>query len=789
MWKLGSLLALLPLLLVSVQGDCRVPTYPPDRRVMQSTIAVKAMITAKSQHTAELWVLYVYKGKEKLSGYEGMNTKLADFNLKDIRLNISVDGDCTGLEEVQYKQEYIILLRSKGGHLELDSTPGSIIAFSASLDRRIFKLLGWDEWSDWTSCTSVCSGGLQRRERKCRTGVCHGHSKEQRSCNKFPCTGLINLLSIENPHFFKPSRSAFRSIPGHGSGWRLKSSSYLLYPFLDAFGSNFPRQFSLFLNFRPYTGTQGVLLSLTNPKNKAEFLSLELTTITGNDKLELKLVHSSLNGTRVVAIPTDTQYNAWNYLAISIGEESTVKTYLNCRWVTTQILHGYPLLADPTPDVAIGYLFQGEIEQVSVSVNPEDVSDQCSMNQIYTDPESEDVPQSVSDDDYMDEEVIELNKRADTLYALPQQAKKEQLGDTNHQHHDGHRHMTREDDVEEDDELHDDHDEAGSGQYVQHHEEEEDHAEGSGNGFAVEWSSWSPCSSSCGRATQTRVSRCMDSDRMMECIDAGLQRRVTKSCSLPPCRSLIEGHTHITSQDIQSIRERIFNTTQQFAQRNPVKEKPENTCGCSPNGRCDQKTSRCECTIGWTGTLCTEPVCTPACLKGKCVQPDVCACSSGYTGARCQTAFCHPLCQNGGECTSPFTCTCSTGYSGNYCQKQLCAGGCRNGGVCMGANLCSCPHGFSGSDCGDFTCSKKCLNGGVCTASDRCTCPKGYTGSTCEHRICRRFVKLREPVRQAYKRVEAISSKASAEVKPEYRTFYRTFYRTRYRCIEPEVNP
>ena len=30
--------------------------------------------------------------------------------------------------------------------------------------------------------------------------------------------------------------------------------------------------------------------------------------------------------------------------------------------------------------------------------------------------------------------------------------------------------MTREDDVEEDDELHDDHDEAGSGQYVQHHE-------------------------------------------------------------------------------------------------------------------------------------------------------------------------------------------------------------------------------------------------------------------------------------------------------------------------------
>ena len=46
------------------------------------------------------------------------------------------------------------------------------------------------------------------------------------------------------------------------------------------------------------------------PKKSKEFAYFR------NDKLELKLVHSSLNGTRVVAIPTDTQYNAWNYLAI-----------------------------------------------------------------------------------------------------------------------------------------------------------------------------------------------------------------------------------------------------------------------------------------------------------------------------------------------------------------------------------------------------------------------------------------------------------------------------------------
>ena len=34
------------------------------------------------------------------------------------------------------------------------------------------------------------------------------------------------------------------------------------------------------------------------------------------EKLEVKLVHSTGNGTRVVALPADIQYNQWNYLAI-----------------------------------------------------------------------------------------------------------------------------------------------------------------------------------------------------------------------------------------------------------------------------------------------------------------------------------------------------------------------------------------------------------------------------------------------------------------------------------------
>ena len=34
----------------------------------------------------------------------------------------------------------------------------------------------------------------------------------------------------------------------------------------------------------------------------------------------------------------------------------------------------------------------------------------------------------------------------------------------------------------------------------------------------VEWSEWSPCSASCGAASQSRWSRCLDGRTMMDCI-------------------------------------------------------------------------------------------------------------------------------------------------------------------------------------------------------------------------------------------------------------------------------
>ncbi len=44
----------------------------------------------------------------------------------------------------------------------------------------------------------------------------------------------------------------------------------------------------------------------------------------------------------------------------------------------------------------------------------------------------------------------------------------------------------------------------------------------------------------------------------------------------------------------------------------------------------------CNCTKGWTGPTCDQPVCPAACTAhGTCVQPGSCACASGWTGPDC----------------------------------------------------------------------------------------------------------------------------------------------------------
>lgn len=202
---------------------------------------------------------------------------------------------------------------------------------------------------------------------------------ERRVCNSFSCKGTVNTIAVEDSRYFKPYRRSFQSVHDRPGAWRIKAGSYFLLPYHQVFGKHFPHDFTIFLTFKPYKDTEGVILSLNDPSTRQEYLSLELSKTKGH---HLKMVHSTHNGTRVVSIPAPIRTNNWNQLSISVEDGSSIRTYLDCNWVTTQILHGHALAVPPKPDLIIGYMFQGEIEQLTVSDAVGEAGEQCSSSRL-----------------------------------------------------------------------------------------------------------------------------------------------------------------------------------------------------------------------------------------------------------------------------------------------------------------------------------------------------------------------------------------------------------------------
>ncbi|KAJ3657379.1 hypothetical protein Zmor_009188 [Zophobas morio] len=42
---------------------------------------------------------------------------------------------------------------------------------------------GWSPWSDWSSCSRSCDGGVSHQLRTCRTGSCRGEHVRYKICN------------------------------------------------------------------------------------------------------------------------------------------------------------------------------------------------------------------------------------------------------------------------------------------------------------------------------------------------------------------------------------------------------------------------------------------------------------------------------------------------------------------------------------------------------------------------------------------------------------------------------
>ncbi|XP_074025595.1 uncharacterized protein isoform X2 [Leptinotarsa decemlineata] len=282
--------------------------------------------------------------------------------------------ECVGGSEIP--REYIIFCDLVNGEIRATS----VARWDDTTDQRVWSALGWENWSEWSSCSVSCSLGIQQRVRHCRVSKCPGFNVEQRHCNLFGCDETVNPLALQERKFFHPSKDRWQSVPDRPSAWRLRPNSYIWVPSAQLFRQEknrpFPREFALFLTMRLHNSTMGTVFSLRSRRRQDTYLSLE---VAGPD---LKLIHASANGTDVVRIPADLDDRHWHQIAISIRDDSVVNSYVDCEWSRTDILRSHTLDIPDDSDLIIGYLFTGDLEQLSIVPDPALVSLQCDTLKI-----------------------------------------------------------------------------------------------------------------------------------------------------------------------------------------------------------------------------------------------------------------------------------------------------------------------------------------------------------------------------------------------------------------------
>ncbi|XP_047115729.1 protein kinase C-binding protein NELL2-like [Schistocerca piceifrons] len=538
------------------------------------------------------------------------------------------------------------------------------------------------------------------------------------------CAGSVDALSLEDRRYFHPARAQWQRVPGRPSAYRLRPNSYIWVPSAQLFprAGGFPAEFSLLATLRLHPqSTLGTVLSLRSRRQQDAYLSLEVS----GDGEGMRLVHAATNGsTQLVALPgLKIQDGRWHHVAIGLHGDHTVRSYLDCRWVSTNILRRNSLDTPQDADVVIGYLFMGDLEQLTVVPSAEAVSEQCDADVALT---NDTAPVAV-----------------------------EEYGDAA-------------DDDDDDDVDIDSTSEEGSGGGIDEDLSDADNDIDTDYQYEVEWSEWSECSASCGTGSQSRFSRCVDDGKRLElCVEAGGERTETRACSpwcpagcgpgrcVPPGRcECPPGRAGPRCWDLQ--------------------------CGtgadsvvCRNGGHCGPDGS-CVCADGWTGRGCATPVCEPACQHGgTCIKPRTCHCPPATSGDHCQHFWCRDACLNGGQCVGPDQCECPHNSSGPTCGTPVCDPPCENGATCQPGNTCLCDAVFTGTRCEKRKCEFRPLQEPytrgfrrlVAGAAPADAAAGAAAAASCDP--ARHGADCQQPQPQA-----------------RYQTLYKTFYRTVYRCAD-----
>ncbi|XP_071548021.1 uncharacterized protein [Panulirus ornatus] len=148
--------------------------------------------------------------------------------------------------------------------------------------------------------------------------------------------------------------------------------------------------------------------------------------------------------------------------------------------------------------------------------------------------------------------------------------------------------------------------------------------------------------------------------------------------------------------------------------------------------------TRCtQCSEGWTGEDCQQPVCREGCHPehGNCSRPGQCRCAPGWGGPLCSECVKPTNCEHG-SCTANEPCVCHEGWSGPMCTRPKCREDCHPGhGYCDQPGECKCRIGWSGPTCQECKPLLGCVNG-VCTKPLECRCKPGWTGPLCQTPVC-----------------------------------------------------
>ncbi|CAB3254489.1 unnamed protein product [Arctia plantaginis] len=393
-----DLLVVVLLLCRTIVCDSQCPKFaekPLETRVQDATIVFRAVVvqTHYQSKTLDLALVSIYRGGVELasiSQYAG-----SPYNTTDRQVNLKISpqlGDCFNWSMTPSQSELVVFARISDPAVDLETTPpdgpwleatAAAVPWSLGVDIAIWNAVGWAGWGEWGACSKTCGGGQQTRRRYCSKPTCEGYGEQKRACNSFNCAGTINPLAPGARRNFHPAQARWGPVSDRPHAFSLRPNSYIWIASSELFsaGKSFPREFTLFisLRLRPESGGygQGTLFSLRSRRRTGSFLSLELA-----GRGAARLVHAGSGSSRSIYLAVPLYDFRWHRIAISVHDDNTVRAYVDCRWLRTDVLEKDALDTPRDADLIIGYLFSGDLEQLVLVPKAGQAQKQCSSQAV-----------------------------------------------------------------------------------------------------------------------------------------------------------------------------------------------------------------------------------------------------------------------------------------------------------------------------------------------------------------------------------------------------------------------